>query len=84
MIDRTVEVAFTGDHSVAGAASIPGPFTAFDPHLVLLLVLLGYILLYVALVAIDSFAALLQVDIPTTDDEGGVDGNGIKMSRGPD
>lgn len=84
MFDNLAGVPYVGDHAPVGTGSIPGPFIGFDPHLVLLLVLLGYILLYGAFVAIDSLAALLHVDIPTTDEEGRVDGDEIEVPRGPD
>lgn len=83
-IENVAEVPFSGGHSIVGAGSIPGPFIGFDPHLVLLLVAFGYILLYLALTAIDTLAALPLTDIPTTEEEGSVDGEGIEVPGGPD
>lgn len=83
-IENVAEVTFTDGPSIVGAGSIPGPFIGFDPHLVLLLVVLAYILLYLALTAIDTLVALPRTDVSTTDEEGRVDGEGIEVPGGPD
>lgn len=76
------EVARDHGLSAAGAANGIGPFTTFDPHLVLLSVLVGYLLLYVSLVVYDAIDGYLRTDFPTNGTEGSVEGDRVEMPRG--